>query len=253
MPEISESKYLVNCGWDDVPHLSERQKRQMWEDTPPHQRKARKFGIPTGGKGRVYTIEWDDVKCVPFRIPDSWPRMYCLDPGIRCTACVWGAIDVPGDTSYLYSEYYVTHQRAYVHASAIRARGEWIPGLIDPAAKSRDMKDGIKLIDYYTSLGLRVRPANNNVEAGIDIVRDRLLTGRMKVFETLVNWQREFEFYHRDEHGKIPAEQMDHLMDATRYFTIDGGRSAETRRGWSGGWSVGSGGSYGVADGRAGY
>ena len=250
MPEISPTKYLVNCSWDDVPHLTEKQKEDMWRDTPKHQRKARKYGIPSGGKGRVYTIDWEEVLCRPFPIPPSWPRLYCLDPGIACTAAVWGALDVPGDTAYFYGEYYVTHQRAHVHAAAIRARGDWIPGLIDPSAKSRDIKDGVKLIDYYSSLGLHVRPANNELEAGIDKLRDRLLTGRLKVFETLVNWAREFEFYHRDEHGKIPPDQQDHLMDASRYWVNDDGRSATAKRGHSGGWKSSG---YGVVDSHAGY
>ena len=252
MPAISPTKYLVNCSWDDVPHLTEKQKQDMWRDTPKHQRKARKFGIPSGGKGQVYTMEWEEICCPPFKISPGWPRMYALDPGIQLTACAWGAFDVPGDVVYIYGEYYVSHQRAHIHAQAIRARGDWIPGVIDPSAKSRDIKDGTKLIDYYSALGLKVRPANNELEAGIDKMRDRLLTGRLKVFETCVNWRREFEFYHRDENGKIPPDQPDHLMDATRYLVNDEGRTAMARTGWSGGWKSG-GGNYGVSDTLAGY
>ena len=29
MGEVTESKYLVQAGWDDVPHLDEREKRQL--------------------------------------------------------------------------------------------------------------------------------------------------------------------------------------------------------------------------------
>jgi hypothetical protein len=53
-----------------------------------------------------------------------------------------------------------------VHAEAIRARGAWIPGVID-AARGRGQKDGDQLLRIYRELGLDLEPASNGVEAGL--------------------------------------------------------------------------------------
>lgn len=49
MPAVSTSKYVVNAGWDDVPHLDARSKSEMLAATPPHLRKARAKGEPSLG------------------------------------------------------------------------------------------------------------------------------------------------------------------------------------------------------------
>jgi hypothetical protein len=56
---------------------------------------------------------------------------------------VWGAIDDQTDTLYLYSEHYRGEVTVPVHASAIKARGAWIPGVSDPAANNQNQRDGI--------------------------------------------------------------------------------------------------------------
>jgi hypothetical protein len=54
---------------------------------------------------------------------------------------------------YLFSEYHEEAEPA-AHAAAIRSRGDWIPGLIDPAANGRNQVDGYQLIQMYRNLGL---------------------------------------------------------------------------------------------------
>jgi hypothetical protein len=71
-------------------------------------------------------------------------------------------------------------------------------------------------------LGLNLTQADNAVEAGIVAVWQRLSTGRLKVFRTLVNWIKEYRFYQRNEHGKIKDGQADHLLDDTRYLILSG-------------------------------
>jgi hypothetical protein len=50
-----------------------------------------------------------------------------------------------------------------------------------------------------------------------------LVSGRLKVMESLHNWLREFRKYHRDDKGagKI-VKRYGHLMDATRYLMVSG-------------------------------
>ena len=106
-------------------------------------------------------------------------------------------------------------------ASAIRARGDWIPGVADPASRCGSQKDGQKILDEYLECGLHLTLANNAVEAGILKVWSRMSTGRLKVFRSLIPWFNEFRIYRRDENGKV-VKSGDHLMDATHYLVVSG-------------------------------
>lgn len=215
-------KFTMNAGWDHVPHLSEEQKREDLARIQPFQRKARSEGIPTLGAGAIYPVPEEIVLCDPFDIPDYFHQAYALDVGWNRTAAVWGGLDTNTDILYLYSEHYVGEAEPPIHAAAIRARGAWIPGVIDPASRGRGQRDGQRLMKDYIDLGLDLTAAENALEAGIFEVWTRMSTGRLKVFRTLLNWLGEFRFYQRDEKGRVKDGQNDHLMDATRYIVLSG-------------------------------
>ena len=217
MPEITPSKYLVTGGWSQAPHLSEEQKEKYLASTPPHLRDARSKGTPSLGSGAIYPIEESEITCDPFPIPSFWPVWYALDVGWKKTAAIWGAWDRESDCIYLWSEHYRGQAEPSIHAAAIRARAEWIPGVIDPAARGRAQHDGNILVDNYRDLGLNLTNAKNAVDSGIDEVFQRLSTGRLKVFTTMRNFLAEYRLYRRDEKGKI-VKEFDHLMDSTRYL-----------------------------------
>lgn len=214
------------ASWDDVPHLDETAKKELWDSIPPYQRDARMKGIPMLGSGAIYPIAESDITCKPFEIPKYWPKVYGLDIGWNQTAAIWAAIDQQTDVAYLYSEYYRSQAEPAVHAAAIKSRGDWIPGVIDPAAKGRSQEDGHRMIELYADLGLFIDAADNTVETGIQTVWERLSDGRLKVFNTLQSWLLEFRLYRRDEKGKIVKKQ-DHAMDATRYLAMSGLRIAQ--------------------------
>lgn len=215
------SRFLVMATWDDVPHLSADVKKELWDAIPPYQRDARAKGVPQLGSGAIYPVPESEIVCDPFDIPDHWPRVYALDVGWNKTAALWLAIDRQSQTVYAYSEHYRSHAEPSVHAEAIRARGEWIPGVIDPAARGRSQKDGEQLLKNYRDLGLSLLPANNSVESGIYDVWQRMSGGRLKVFRSLQNWLAEYRLYRRDDKGRIVKER-DHLMDCTRYGIVTG-------------------------------
>jgi hypothetical protein len=221
LPAVTESKYLVQATWDDVPHLDEKTKADLLSGMAPFQRDARTKGIPALGSGAIYPVPESDILVDPFVIPQFWRKAYGLDVGWNKTACIWGAIDPTIDCLYLYAEYYKGHAEPSTHATAIRARGEWIPGVIDPAARGRSQKDGEQLMANFLDLGLLLEPAVNAVEAGLWDVLDRLQTGRLKVFRTLQNFLAEYRLYRRDEKGHV-VKKMDHAMDATRYLVVSG-------------------------------
>lgn len=215
------SKYCIQVGWDDVPHLSEKDKEEMRRELPPHQLEAREKGLPVLGSGLIYPVPESVFICEPFELPHYWPRAYALDVGWKRTAALWGAWDRESDTIYLYSEHYRGQAEPSIHADAIKARGEWINGTIDPASAGSNQKDGSQLIVEYQKLGLNLVPADNTVEAGIHAVYRRLSGGRLKIFKTLSNTLSEIRIYRRDDKGKIVKEN-DHLMDAKRYLIMTG-------------------------------
>ena len=222
------SRFVIQCGWDDAPHLSEKDKQELLASIPPHQRDARTKGIPSLGAGAIYPIPEEEIIVEPFALPAYWPRVYGMDVGWNRTAAVWGAWDRESDVVYLYSEHYRGQAEPAIHAAAVKARGSWIPGAIDPASKGRSQGDGKQLLKQYKQLGLKLTEADNSVEAGIYEVWMRLSTGRLKIFSSLNAWRSEYRLYRRDEKGKI-VKQDDHLMDATRYLIKSGLASAKVR------------------------
>lgn len=226
MPEVNESKFYTTAGMVDVPHVDAKTRLEMERNTPPHLRGARMRGEPSLGAGAVYPVNPDDLRVAPFAIPDYFRRGYALDVGWNRTAALWGAHDVDNDILYLTSEHYQGQQPPAVHAAAIKARGEWMTGIIDPASQGSSQLDGKKIADEYKKQGLNLTFADNAVEAGIQAVYERLVTGRLKVFSTLPNWFNEYRFYIRDEKTGKVKKANDHLMDAMRYLVMSIGKLA---------------------------
>lgn len=219
MPEITGSRYLVTAGWSNVPHLDEDTKRELLNSTPPHLRDARTKGIPSLGSGAIYPVAWEEVECKPFAIPAYWPKAYALDVGWNKTAALWGAKDPSDGVLYIYAEHYRGQELPPVHAEAIKVRGAWIKGAIDPAARGRAQRDGEQLMSQYVSLGLKLTPANNAVESGLYEIWKLLSIGRIRFFSTLQNTKAEYRMYRRDERGRV-VKEFDHLMDAMRYLVM---------------------------------
>lgn len=244
MQSYDEAEYersgraFVNCTLDDVPHISPEEKAQKIANTMPHEREARINGVPSIGEGKIYPFTEESFLIDPISggLPRHWPRLYGLDPGKTCTAAVWGAHDRDDDIIYLYSEHYMKDQLPPVHAQAIKARGHWIPGIIDPASKAGSALVDYSVLDAYTNpkfnLGLRLKThehrkgidGRTSVETGILNIYERLSTGRLKVYRTLSNWLMEFRQYSRDKNHKV-IKRNDHLMDATRYLVSNIGKA----------------------------
>lgn len=216
LTESGSFKAIVQAGWDDAPWLDEESKNRILESSEPHLRETRRSGVPSMGSGNVYPISMETMTCDPFEIPKHYKRLYALDVGWNKTACLWLAQDPVTGMVYVYDEHYVEHQPPAVHAASIRARGDWIPGVIDPASRGRTQTDGNQLYRQYRDLGLNVQIADNAVEAGVQAVWERMTGARIKFFNTLQWLPREYVLYRRDEKGRIVKEN-DHLMDCLRY------------------------------------
>ena len=220
MPAVSESRYMVQASWEDVPHLSEQSKIDMLSSTPPHMVEARSAGEPTMGSGNVYPIPIKEITVQPFQFGKFWKRGYALDVGWNRTAALWGAQSPSDGVLFVYAEHYRGRAIPAEHIAAIKARGDWITGAIDPAARGRGQGDGKVLLTEYRNGGLKLIPAVNAVDAGLTRVWEMLSTGQLKVFSTLQNFFAEYRVYRRDEDGKIIEEHQDHLMDCLRYLVM---------------------------------
>lgn len=233
MPEITPSKYLVMAGWDDVPHLDERTKRELLESTPDYLRAARSKGIPTLGSGAVFPIPEESIKCDPFLIPAHWKRICGLDFGWdHPTAASWLAHDPDTDTIYVYDCYGKSKTVIPLHAAAIKQRGAWIPvSWPQDGYQVKDAMQGEQIAVQYRNEGVAMLPMHAqfeesgvngerpqslvSVEAGIQEMMTRFQTGRLKVFSTLTEWFGEYRLYRR-ENGVI-VKLIDDRLCSTRY------------------------------------
>ncbi len=215
------SKYVVQCGWQEVPHLTADMIANMEAALPPHQRDARMKGIPSLGSGAIYPIAENEFVIPPIPLPVHWRRGYALDVGWNKTAALFFAYDDDTDTLYFYAEHYRGQAEPSVHADAIKSRGAWLQGVIDPASRGRQQADGQQLFSMYQELGLILHLADNARESGIYETYQLLSSGRIKVFNNLVNFLYEYRLYRRDEKGNIVKEN-DHLMDSMRYVVMSG-------------------------------
>ena len=218
-----EAKYnpkaVVVAGWKDAPWLSKDTQERMLAATPPHLRTARSTGLPSMGSGSVFTIPVEDILVPDFPIPDHWKKVCGMDVGWNNTAAMWMAINPDTNEKFFYSEYKRGGVEPAVHAQAIKQRGEWINIAIDPASRGRSQKDGEQLFVLYRGLGLRVHPADNAVESGIYSLQEDFASGQLKVFNSCIEFQKEYVTYRRGENGKIIKEN-DHCLDAGRYSKL---------------------------------
>jgi hypothetical protein len=126
-------------------------------------------------------------------------------------------------------------EKTPVHAAAIKSKGDWIPGVIDPASRGRSQVDGERLYRLYADpppdgQGLTLYPADNTLEAGVLEVWTRMSEGRLKIFRGLSNLMRELRTYQRKRVGQIGkiVKENDHACDCMRYLVMSGLAVAQT-------------------------
>lgn len=228
------ARFVVTADWDNnAPHLTPQSRQDLWDSIPIYQRQARGKGIPQLGAGVIYAIADEDIVCDPVEIQDHWPRGYGMDIGWNRTAVEWIALDPETQISYFYHEHYRGETLPEIHAAAIRSRGIWVPGRIDPAARGRSQKDGEALMALYQRViygkpdkpqemedeaqGASLGVAVNAVETGIYDMLTAFQLGTLKVMKgRCPNLLAERRLYRRNEKGII-IKKFDHALDAARY------------------------------------
>ena len=221
---------VVRIGMREVPHISAEEREAILSKLPLHQRKAREYGIPSLGAGAIYPVDPESITFTAYDYPSHWPQGYGLDVGWHNTAAAFCNYDRDNDIIRVIDEYKSGEKLPALHASAIKHRGEWLPGVSDPASKGISPTDGERLIEVYQGEGLKVELAERQQrEAGILECLNRFTTGRLLIASHCVKTLAELGLYRRDEKGKV-VKTNDHLMDAMRYRVLDPGSMKTNRR-----------------------
>jgi hypothetical protein len=215
-------KFCINATWDDVPHLSKKQKDELWAAFPAHEREARAQGIPMLGSGRIFPVSEDEITMDDCSIQRHWAQINGLDFGWdHPFAAVNLAWDRDYDRIIVTKCYRKKEATPVIHAASVKPWGEWIPCAWPHDGYQHDKGSGDQLKEQYRKQGLRMledhatHPEGGfGTEAGLMEMLDRMQTDRFKVFASLNDWFEEFRMYHRKE-GKIVKERDD-LMSATR-------------------------------------
>ena len=169
----------------------------------PHERDARTKGTPSLGSGAIYPVAETDFVIDPVKLPAWYEYAFGLDVGWKRTAAIWGARDPETDVLYIWSEHYQGEEKPVVHAQAIRARGDWIPGVIDPAARGRQQGDGERLMEQYVELRIYRRDENGKIvkenDHAVDALRYLVMSGLDKALQTPIS--------------KVAAARVKHVSD----------------------------------------
>lgn len=226
MDDPGSGQFFMQKGWADAPHLSDDVKEKLLESFPPHQREMRTKGTPMLGHGRIYDMSEDFITCDPFEIPKHWKVIGGMDFGYdHPQAQVRLIIDQDSDTVYLTNAWKKEKVSANDAWGACKQWQHKVPlawphdGLMHE--KGRD--DAKQQKDHYMDAGFNMLyeratwdGSSNSVEQGIYEIRDRMQTGKFKVFSGCRDFFDEFAQYHRDEKGKI-VKVRDDILDAVRY------------------------------------
>lgn len=232
-PENRE-KFVSVVTWNDIPHLSEKVKASMiaeWKLSDPNSIEARVNGVASVGSGRIYPIDESFVVVPPFKIPPYWKKAYGLDPGWTNTAVIWIAEDPDTKIKYVYSEYKHGKVLYLIHAQAIKDKGEWLHGAIDPHEARKPRDDGGTVQEYFESLGLNLVEASGDPHASRARIYGMFEAGSLKIVSTCQKLLEEVRVYRYDlnDPNKPARNQDDHLCDAMAYALLKFDEIAESQ------------------------
>lgn len=241
------TRTVIRMTIDDAEHYTPEQRAAIIASYPKHERKARAQGIPVLGSGRVFPIDEDEIKIPAMAIPKHWAQIGGIDFGWdHPTAATRLAWDRDADVIYVTHSYGMREATPIMHAAALKAWGKWLPWAWPHDGLQHDKGSGEALAAQYRDQGLEMlheratfEDGGNGVEAGIQEMLDRMMSGRLKVFDHLEDWFAEFRLYHRKD-GQI-VKLNDDRISSTRYammmkrFAETGGAAVELNFN-SGGW-----------------
>ena len=221
--ETSSDRRVIKMTVDDAAHITPEMKVQLVAQYPDYLRDVRLYGVPMVGEGRVFTISEEKLLVVPFEYPKHWTRLGGIDFGFSHYAAfceLWHDRDI--DVVYLVRTLRMRECTPHQHVEAVRHWGlTWAwphDGRNQTLAGA-----GVPLMRQYESAGLDMMPdaakfedGGNSVEAGIQMMIDRMRGARWKVFRGQNDgWLEEYRMYHRKDGLLVKID--DDAISASRY------------------------------------
>ena len=236
----------IRVSWDDVPEydpwgepfLLMDTRRQLERDYLPHERDARRNGVPVMGKGAVFQIRnWPTYRTgdYDFRNTSGIERIIALDLGLVNDKTV---------ISLMY--YHPREQEAWLHTQIVVKGSEeanpmnYINHLMRPEVfgtpivlpadantQGRYTMSSQSIRELFEQYELNVHPdaimnppddqgrRTNHKSFGINMMRQMLELGTLHINENCVEFMREAQNYYADEKGRF--SDPDDCIDSTRY------------------------------------
>lgn len=193
-------------------------------------RRAREFGDFVDVGGLIYEEFERGVAKEPF--DPSFVRtldvVVGIDNGIRNAGFVWVGFD-DRNVAHIFDEALVQDGTPSQYVHKIReVNARW--GLkeptyvIDPASRQRNQTNGVTMQSALTALDIHTFTGQNDVQAGIQQGRDRLVNQRLVISPRCVGLREEADDYaaeERDDGEFKVIKGNDHRLDAMRYALME--------------------------------
>lgn len=158
----------------------------QFEGLPEHWLQRFVYGSHEVFTGQIFT-DWNPSVHIiqPFRIPSDWPRLMCIDPGIRHEGAIsWVAVDGAKNV-YYYREHLESNQPVEWWADKIQeleAQDDWggpyenldDARWIGPEAQQRAQTDGKSVLERFAEFGIICSLADRNPASRISVITEHL-------------------------------------------------------------------------------
>lgn len=229
---------------DDNPYLSKENKDDTLSTYSQQSLRARKEGRFVHFAGLIYTEFKEQNHIIPQKLEKPYASPYLrkygklaniivgIDPGLRNTAVEWVAIDEDQNMT-VFNELFVSDWTIQEICKQIHMENQFHMikpqyYIIDPHARDRSKQTGRSDQYEFTKNGIYTILGQNNVQTGIDSVKQRLKNSKLYIQSNCENLIREFKIYRYKEQSKKieqevsaePIKKDDHCLDALRYIVM---------------------------------
>lgn len=223
--------WWIGATWDDAPHLNDEDKERLKATYADHQVEARTLGIPMMGEGRIFPAAEDSIKVDPFEIPSHYHVIKGVDFGVDHPAAVAEiAIDRDRDIWFVTRVWRQDGVNIATHAAAINAGGRDTPvawphdGMNRKDVGTNRMPTQLWQI-YTQEYNCNMLPVSARYETDkggaqaqwpiIEEIKERIATGRFKVFSSCPEFFDEYRSYHIKKGVIVPIR--DDVLKAVFY------------------------------------
>lgn len=171
--------FVVEVITDENPYVNSVEIDVLQTGMTADDKKARRQGQYVQIGGLIYKVSEANFIDV-IMPPRDWLHFAMMDHGLANPTCfLWGAVDRDGRI-VIYDEHYKAGEVVEWHAAEIHKKNERLERVPDyyvgdPSIKNTDPITGTSIQIEYTKYGIPIIPGNNDVRAGINLVKQKLI------------------------------------------------------------------------------